>query len=402
GGAYWYSLGAIVDKSGHDKYNGYQYSQGAGIHLAVGLLKDYDGWDFYTSNGVSQGCGHDFGFGFLWDVKGNDNYSAFSLSQGAGNANGIGMLIDESGRDGYLSKEPGNTRGYGNPRREYGSIGIFLDASGEDFYSVSGMDSTISNSSNWGVMNDYFLTDKPAQISGNGFKVDVDSINRPHDPLFTTEEYFIMAKTIEPRFSLWQEYGFRKLSEDSINTADFIPTKLGTSDHRETLLMRNLARRIGYSITEELLSGLEAYIEHSATPSPKDRPKGRQYGNKEIMNQAEVSFACYLLGEAASPLSKEILLQLTHDENPRIRASAVNALGKIKADTADAGFNERIRKRLAEMFYERLEWKLYNKDIAFALKQYKTKEDIQLLKDMMIHEYYGVRFIAEEALKELE
>ncbi|HMQ98455.1 MAG TPA: hypothetical protein PKE39_05485, partial [Ignavibacteria bacterium] len=142
GGAYWYSLGAIVDKAGHDKYNGYQYSQGAGIHLAVGLLKDYDGWDFYQSNGVSQGCGHDFGYGMLWDVKGNDNYSAYSLSQGAGNADGIGILIDESGTDGYLNKYPANTRGYGNPRREYGSIGVFLDASGTDYYSHPGDDST--------------------------------------------------------------------------------------------------------------------------------------------------------------------------------------------------------------------------------------------------------------------
>ncbi|MBK6537292.1 MAG: hypothetical protein IPG09_05785 [Ignavibacteria bacterium] len=170
GGAYWYGLGCIADKSGTDKYNSYQYAQGAGIHLAVGLLKDYNGWDFYTSDGVSQGCGHDFGFGLLYDVKGNDNFSAYSLSQGAGNANGIGILFDESGRDGYLNKEPGNTRGYGNSRREFGSLGIFLDASGEDFYSVGGMDSVISNSSNVGVMNDYYLKDNSSVPSGTNSK----------------------------------------------------------------------------------------------------------------------------------------------------------------------------------------------------------------------------------------
>src|SRR4030095_3240821 len=38
GGAYWYSLGAIVDRSGHDKYNSYKNAKGAGIHLAVALL----------------------------------------------------------------------------------------------------------------------------------------------------------------------------------------------------------------------------------------------------------------------------------------------------------------------------------------------------------------------------
>src|ERR1700687_3781958 len=107
----------------------------------------------------------------LLDVKGNDNYSAYSLSQGAGNANGIGILIDESGTDGYLNKYPSDSRGYGNPRREYGSLGIFIDMSGDDFYSVPGLDSSISNSSMWGVMNDYSLKDLPEQSSGDNFKV---------------------------------------------------------------------------------------------------------------------------------------------------------------------------------------------------------------------------------------
>jgi len=174
GGAYWYALGMLIDKKGNDKYNGYQYSQGAGIHLAVGLLQDDEGWDFYQSNGVSQGCGHDYGFGLLYDKKGNDNYSAYGLSQGAGNANGIGLFIDTEGRDGYLNKEPANCRGYGNPRREYGSLGIFLDGSGTDFYSEPGYDSTLSNTSLWGTFNDYPLQDEvPNQVSGEVYKVEL-------------------------------------------------------------------------------------------------------------------------------------------------------------------------------------------------------------------------------------
>ncbi len=387
GGAYWYSLGAIVDKGGHDKYNGYQYSQGAGIHLAVGLLKDYDGWDFYQSNGVSQGCGHDFGYGMLWDVKGNDNYSAYSLSQGAGNADGIGILIDESGTDGYLNKFPANTRGYGNPRREYGSIGVFLDASGEDYYSQPGYDSTLINSSYWGVFNDYYDKDLPSQVSGDNFKVQVDTIiNTSKGSVITAnysiEDYFIMAKTIEPRFSGWQEYGFRKLIEDSLSSAKYLLTKLGTSDHRETQVMRVLAQKIQKPVADALMSKLSGYIQ-----------------TKSGMTQPEVSFACYIFGETRNAQGKDALLHLTYDDNYRIRSSAINALGKIKYDTTDIEFVNKVSNRLSELAKENSDKKLYNKDIAFALGNYKTSESFTALLSMMYNSYYGARFVAAENMK---
>src|SRR4030095_13849447 len=380
GGAYWYSLGTIVDKSGHDKYNGYQYSQGAGIHLAIGLLKDYDGWDFYTSNGVSQGCGHDFGFGMLWDVKGNDNYSAFSRSQGAGNANGIGMLIDQSGVDGYLNKYPGISRGYGNPRREYGSIGIFLDASGDDYYSERN-DSTIINSSAWGVMNDYYLIDLPSQLSGDNFKVPVDSVDRPHDIPFSLEQYFIMAKTIEPRFSLWQEFGFRKLIDDSIGSSGFVLTKLGTIDARETQVMRVLSQKIRNSMSDALITKFNSYLQ-----------------NSQSMTQPEVSFACYIFGETRNPAGKDILYRLTFDDNYKIRASAINALGKINYDSNDTEFKNKVSSRLAELIGESSDKKLYRKDIAFAFGNYRRSENIPVLMSMLTDDFYGARFLAADAL----
>jgi hypothetical protein len=384
GGGYWYSLGAIVDKSGHDKYNGYQYCQGAGIHLAIGLLKDYDGWDFYQSDGVSQGCGHDFGFGLLWDVKGNDNYSAYSLSQGAGNADGIGILIDESGTDGYLNKYPSNTRGYGNQRREFGSLGIFLDMSGDDFYSQPGPDSTLINSSSWGVFNDYYLKDLPEQVSGNNFKVPLDtSGKRELTPLsYSIADYFIMAKTIEPRFSQWQDYGFKMLLADSINTASYILTRLGTDDARETQAMRVLSQKIQKSISDAIIGKLQGYID-----------------NKSTMTQSEVSFACYIFGETKNTTGKDILLQLTYDDNYRVRASAINALGKIKYDTTDVGFAEKVSNRLLELVLEKKELKLYNKDLAFALGNYKNYKSFTALNVLLGNPYYGARFTAAESMK---
>lgn len=388
GGGYWYGLGVLIDKKGNDKYNSYQYAQGAGIHLAVGLLEDDEGWDFYQSDGVSQGCGHDYGFGLLYDKKGNDNYSAYSLSQGAGNANGIGMFIDEEGRDGYLNKEPGNCRGYGNPRREYGSLGIFLDGSGTDFYSQAGYDSTFSNGSLWGTFNDYPAQDEvPNQVSGDNYKVELNTTKN-----YSLEEYFVMAKTIEPRFSKWQEYGFNKLVEDSTNTAEFILKYLDTDDHRVSLVLRNLAFKIGYSMANVFKNEMRKTIRFK-----EYQPDVRDF---HPLNDNELSFICYLFGETRNPSAKEELLKLTYDENVRVRSSAINALGKIILDTAyDAGFINQMSDRLLQLVNEDSDNKILYKDIAHALKNYKSPQSFEAYKKLLFNDYYGPRFVASEGLK---
>lgn len=378
GGAYWYGLGAIVDKSGHDKYNSYQYGQGSGIHLAVGILKDYDGWDFYSSNGVSQGCGHDYGVGILDDVKGNDNYSAYSLSQGAGNANGIGILIDRSGRDGYLNKEPGNTRGYGNLRREYGSIGLFTDGSGDDFYSVGGLDSTISNKSYWGEGLDLYYADETGnQTTSEGFKVEL----QPTKDFYSIEEYFIMAKTIEPRFSLWQKYGEERLLEDSTGTAEHMLTKLGTDDHRETFMMRNIIVKMPVAVSAVFNRKLEEYKT-----------------NKEILSSSELSMMAYLYGETQSPLGKDALLLLTYDDDMRVRSTALLALGKIKYDPNDTEFIRAVSSRLRELAKEDQDSKIYNKNLLYAFNNYPDVDNFPTVFSYLNNEFFGARFLAADAL----
>jgi hypothetical protein len=152
GSSYWWSLGALMDEEGNDKYVSFQYAQGAGTHMTLGILDDKSGDDVYISHGVSQGCGHDLALGILWDEAGNDNYITYDLSQGAGSANGIGILLDENGDDGYYVGKANNTQGFGDPRRDYGSIGILLDLSGKDRYNGNGIDSTWwTTPSKWGV-----------------------------------------------------------------------------------------------------------------------------------------------------------------------------------------------------------------------------------------------------------
>ncbi len=152
GCSYWWSFGGLYDATGNDQYTGHQYAQGSATHMTAGCLFDRAGDDTYSSKGVSQGCGHDWSPALLIDAAGNDRYTCSDLSQAAGSANGVGVLIDGQGDDVYNAKDTLNTQGYGNPRRDYGSIGLFLDLGGKDRYIGAGKDSRVWLSrSMWGV-----------------------------------------------------------------------------------------------------------------------------------------------------------------------------------------------------------------------------------------------------------
>jgi len=135
GVSYWFSIGALIDDNGNDWYESQQYAQGSGIHLSSGILLDRGaGYDRYSCQACTQGFGHDYAVGWLIDEGGDDYYTADSLAQGSGNANGVGLLIDRSGRDGYFGRSPINCTGHGNPARDYGSVGVFIDMGGSDTY----------------------------------------------------------------------------------------------------------------------------------------------------------------------------------------------------------------------------------------------------------------------------
>ena len=133
GASDWGGLGMLIDRSGEDRYMSRRYAQGCGTHLSVGLLMDDTGNDDYILWGVGQGCGHDLSVGILHDFSGDDAYRGSFLCQGVGNANGIGLLQDMAGSDTY-SSEQGDCRGFGNPSRDYGSVGLFVDHEGNDRY----------------------------------------------------------------------------------------------------------------------------------------------------------------------------------------------------------------------------------------------------------------------------
>lgn len=140
--SYWWSLGIIYDSSGLDNYYCYQYGQGSATHMTVAALIDDHGSDTYFGKGVMQGCGHDYSCGLLLDREGNDTYTGFDKVQAAGSANGIGLLIDVLGNDRYFATNPTLSQGSGDPRRGFGSLGLFLDLGGKDQYDGRGKDNS--------------------------------------------------------------------------------------------------------------------------------------------------------------------------------------------------------------------------------------------------------------------
>lgn len=133
GSAHWGGMGILIDRYGDDRYEARRYAQGCGSHLAVGLLQEGAGDDVYSLWGVGQGCGNDLSVGVLNDRDGNDQYRGVWLVQGVGNANGIGLLDEKRGNDLYIAERK-DVQGYGNPSRNYGSIGLLVDRMGKDVY----------------------------------------------------------------------------------------------------------------------------------------------------------------------------------------------------------------------------------------------------------------------------
>jgi hypothetical protein len=151
GTSYWWSLGVLYDSSGNDNYQSYQYAQGTATHMSLGILVDDYGNDVYSGKGLMQGCGHDYSCGIILDRHGNDTYTAYDLSQGAGSANGAGIQIDCEGDDRYFIKNAKNTEGFGDSRRDFGSIGLFMDLGGEDQYNGNGRSNAYwKTDSRWG------------------------------------------------------------------------------------------------------------------------------------------------------------------------------------------------------------------------------------------------------------
>jgi hypothetical protein len=369
GVGYWFSVGGLIDRHGHDHYCSYQYAQGSGVHLAFGLLLDEQGNDFYQSKGVSQGCGHDLSLGLLADFSGNDCYTVTDLSQGAGNANGTGIIYDAGGIDAYSSKNKVNVSGYGNYRREFGSIGLQVDLSGEDYYSARGRNDALWESGKYGMG-----MDMPGEAGPPGGDILTDEIVlvvRDYSP----EELFILASRGEPRFRQWRSYAFDRMVEDTTATIGYLRSVLDTKDARERHTIKDILLRIGSSSVPMLCDAVRNGDERAA---------------------AEAS---WILGLIRDPEAFDALMELSQAEAWKQRSNALNALAKLEGLSVrqKEALERRVGKALSdagEVYYAR-------KDAAYAAGRQGLGGLVPLLVKSLKAGHYSVRYACAEALRDL-
>jgi hypothetical protein len=369
GAGYWYCVGALIDRGGHDCYRSYQYAQGSGIHLGFGLLLDEWGNDYYVSKGVSQGCGHDLALGLLADLSGNDCYTAVDLSQGAGSANGTGILYDADGVDSYSAKSMVNVNGYGNYRREFGSIGLEIDVKGTDFYAALGQNDSLWQSGRYGLGID---------IPGDASKPTGDIVVKEYpfeERAFTTRELYILAMRIEPRFKMWKTYAFNKMVEDSVASIAYLRTVLDVKDGPRRDGIKDVLVKIGVP----------------AVPMLCDEVRK---GNDLV--KAEASWILGLIGNVGG---FEALMDLSHSENWKHRSGALNSLARLKGLGPDD--EERLQQRVVAAFEDGGEVFYVQKDAAFAAGNRAYLDLVPQLVGCLDHSHYSVRYAAAEALRQL-
>ena len=126
-------VGILVDGDGDDTYTAGVYSQGAGYWWALGILEDLSGNDTYTNEWYSAGSAPHFAIGCCVDFEGDDTYNIgneklMCQTQGCARDGSIGVFIDGSGDDHYLHSN--RCAGSG----DLNSIALFWDRMGNDTY----------------------------------------------------------------------------------------------------------------------------------------------------------------------------------------------------------------------------------------------------------------------------
>jgi HEAT repeat protein len=369
GVGYWFCVGGLIDRHGHDYYCSYQYAQGSGVHLAFGLLLDEQGNDFYQSKGVSQGCGHDLSLGLLADFSGNDCFTVTDLSQGAGNANGTGIVFDADGADSYSSKSKVNVNGYGNLRRDFGSIGLQLDLAGGDYYSARGRNDALWESGQYGLGMD--VPGEARRPEGDILVDEMDLVEKP----YTSEELFILASRGEPRFRQWREYAFDKMVDDTASTVEYLRTVLDTGVARERHTIKDILRGIG-TASVPMLS--EAVLED---------------------NDLAKSEASWILGLIGDPDAFDALMELSRAPGWKQRSSALSALA-ILDDLGEAQ-KEALEARVKQVLDDTAEVFYVKKDAAYSTGRQGLTGVLPWLIDALESDHYSVRFASAEAMRNL-
>jgi hypothetical protein len=286
GVGYWYALGLLLDEAGNDFYTAVYYPQGSGIHLAGGLLFDGAGEDhYYSKHGPGQGAGHDYGVGFLVDRAGNDTYSVEG-GNGLGITNSVGVFLDAWGDDQYAGHHA-NSYGYANKTRDSGGIGLFLDAGGQDAY----LQPFCANDSLWtrgtfgaGLDTLFAAPPQPIQAEADTLAATVDSL-AAIDEIFTLASrwgvgneakrvkrageillqrdaesaQYIYEHAMDSKSSLV----YRAIATYAKVSVQFNPYLLKALEHSDSLVVKNAISLLGTTADTLSIGRLEAFLARS-------------------------------------------------------------------------------------------------------------------------------------------
>jgi hypothetical protein len=359
GTGYWYGFGGLIDLQGSDMYKAHQYAQGSGVHLAQGLLWDASGNDSYTSYGVSQGCGHDIAVGLLIDEQGNDSYTVESLSLGAGNANAISLFTDLMGDDSYIARNPSNTMGYSDFRRNYGMIGIFADAGGNDIYGNQSRNNSMQKRSTFGLFMDAefgFMDKKAIKLTSERADSTISEMDFGY-VWSSIDSIFIRASAAPQRYQSGVETARKELIALGLPALFYCEEKYGTQMPRERLALEqiipqlyktfpmevevSLLRACEDDSSEVIGLGLSLMAKLKLNSAIPVMLSLLDHGNWRIR-----SIAAKQIGEIGE-LSDSVLEVLSHrlqDEELMVRASAAYSIGKM--------FPKNVFELLQSAFFE--------------------------------------------------
>jgi hypothetical protein len=148
GTGYWFGTGLMYDKEGNDLYKSVYFTQASGAHYCIGAIIDESGNDtheLWSTSGAGLSFGWDFTISLLVDKSGDDTYKAYRISGASSDIRSNSFFFDLAGNDNYIFGEDNcvgcvDFQSYDKPHPlspfyEYcNSIGLFIDAGGEDIY----------------------------------------------------------------------------------------------------------------------------------------------------------------------------------------------------------------------------------------------------------------------------
>jgi HEAT repeat protein len=354
----------LADGEGNDKYLSYQYAQGCGTHMTAGCIYDGSGNDLYSGKGLMQGVGHDRSVAICYDACGDDNYVASDLSQGAGSANGIGIQADLSGNDSYIVKSANNTRGFGDARRDYGSIGIFIDVTGKDSMPAEMAPIPPGGAAQTGelaLINNRIEKLAAASIAAFivfGFEYSISQTNQATiaegQYAKIVDSLWIRAASGDIKFKDQVEPSKKSIIEMGTQAIPRMLTKLNTRDAREMQTAIDIFKGIG---------------------EPAIDPLSKLVNDNDPFTR-RTSIRC--LEEIKNPRAIDPLLTVVNHDDFRTRAAAISALGSI----GDSRAGDAVMKALIDNN------ELVATAAAVACGKIKTGINIQLLIGALMHPYY--------------